>query len=326
MRTLILYLLLVSFVVHLGVAPAGANGQIPKELASVFLQQSGSDSVTLTITVTNKQGTYVGGLSREDFTVFEGKTPLEITSFSFGEEPMSIGIVYDKSRVEGRLSNSRRGVAASKTLRPALERFVKLNNSSNDYFLIHVTKQPQVLVNWTRDHDRLLRPLDDVTPETETALYDACIMAVEKLRNGGHRKRVLLLISDGSDNSSRQGYRELRRLLMNADTLVYAIATHDEHEIKEAEGIGIGASVTLNDLSSVTGGGPFYPKNSSELIAAAEQLASELRQQYKITCKLAPSKGGNKWRELKVNVTPPSSAPRELRNLIVRSRSVYYSL
>jgi Ca-activated chloride channel homolog len=324
MRTLNLYLFLVSFVAHSGVAPAGASGQLPKELAPVLLQQSGSDSVTLTITVTNKQGTYVRGLSREDFTVFDGKTPLEITSFSFGEEPMSIGIVYDKSQVEGKYS--RRGVAASRTLRQALERFVKLSNSSNDYFLIQVAKQPQVLADWTRDHERLLRPLDDVKPETETALYDACIMAVEKLRNGENRKRVLLLISDGSDNSSRQSYRELRHLLMNTDTLVYAIATHDEYEIKEADALGIGLSLTLDDLSSVTGGGRVYPKNSSELIAAAELLARELRQQYKITFKVAPSKGDDKWRELKVKVTPSSSAPREFRNLIVRSGKGYYSL
>ncbi len=80
----------------------------------------------------------------------------------------------------------------------------------------------------------------------------------------------------------------------------------------------------LDSLSIDTGGGAIYPKNKSELFATAELLANELRQQYRITCKVAPSKGDKKFRELKVKVTSPSSAPRELRNLLVRTRRGYY--
>ncbi len=322
MRTPILYLFLLCFAAQSGVATLCASVQLPKTSAAILVQQSGDDSITLTVTVTNKQGALIGGLSRSDFSVFEGKTPLDITSFSFGDEPMSIGIVYDKSQVEGEYS--RRGVATSKTLRQALERFVKLSNSSNTYFLIHVPKEPQVLVDWTRDHDALLRPLDNLKTEREAALYDACFMAVEKLHKGEHSKRVLLVISDGSDSRSRRSYQELRRLLMNADTLVYGIATHDEHAIRQADALGIGASAILDELSSVTGGGTFYPKNNLDLVAAAELLAGELRQQYRITCKPASSKADKKLRALKVKVTSPSSAPRELRNLLVRSRRGYY--
>jgi|GEM_PF-3280588 len=47
-------------------------------------------SIILTVTVTNKQG-YISGLSSTDFAVFAGKTPLDVTSISFGDEPMSIG-------------------------------------------------------------------------------------------------------------------------------------------------------------------------------------------------------------------------------------------
>jgi len=323
MLTVILYLFSVCFVAQSGVGTVRSSAQLPKNVAAIHLQQSGDDSITLTVTVTNKQGAFINELSRSDFSVFEGKTPLDITSFSFGEEPMSIGIVYDKSEIEG--PYSRRGVATSKSLPQALERFVKLSNSSNNYFLIHVAKQPQVLVDWTRDLNKLLRPLDDVQPEIETALSDACLMAAEKLRHGEHRKRVLLLISDGSDNSSRQD-ASLRRALMNADILVYAIGTHDEHMSMQAEAIGISPSAFLTFLSTDTGGGAIYPKNKSQLIATAELLASELRHQYRITCKPTSSRGDKKFRELKVKVTPPSSAPRELRNLIVRARRGYYPL
>jgi len=322
-RAVILYLFSVCFVAQSGVATARSSVQLPKNFAAIHLQQSGDDSITLTVTVTNKRGAFIAGLSRSDFSVFEGKTPLDITSFSFGEEPMSIGIVYDESQPEAPYSG--RGVAASKTLRPALERFVKLSNSSNNYFLIHVAKQPQVLVDWTRDQNKLLTPLDDVQPENETALYDACLMAAEKLRHSEHRKRVLLLISDGSDNSSRQD-PGLLRALMNSGILVYAIGTHDEHTIDKRSTQYLFGFAFLDSLSIDTGGGAIYPKNKSELFATAELLANELRQQYRITCKPGPSKGDKKFRELKVKVTSPADAPRERRSLVVRSRRGYYAV
>ena len=191
--------LLVAFIA-LWVAVVCTGNQLPAETLLAATPQSGGDEVALTVTVTNKQG-YVTGLSRADFSIFAGKTPLEITSFSFGEEPMSIGIVYDKSRSSNDQYNY--GVAVSKTFRNALGRFLQLSNASNDYFLIRVAQKPQSLVDWNRDHHALLSALENLESESYSALYDAYFMALEKLATGKYQKRVLLLISDGSDNRSR---------------------------------------------------------------------------------------------------------------------------
>lgn len=127
-RKVILCLLAASIAQWLAAVCAG--NRLPAQTVLAATPQSRSDEVTITVTVTNKQG-YVTGLSRADFSVFAGKTPLEITSFSFGEEPMSIGIVYDKSRSSNDKYNN--GVAVSKIFRDALGRFLQLSNPSNDY-------------------------------------------------------------------------------------------------------------------------------------------------------------------------------------------------
>ena len=50
-------------------------------------------------------------------------------------------------------------------------------------------------------------------PSGNTALFDACYVGLDKLQHGRHSKRVLLLISDGRDNTSRYSFANLRELL-----------------------------------------------------------------------------------------------------------------
>lgn len=150
-------------------------------------------------------------------------------------------------------------------------------------------------------------------------------MALEKLGTGKHQKRVLLLISDGSDNRSEVSHQEFSNL--NADTLVYAIATQDAYMSKSLDIDFFGSMGTLEALSSDTGGVAYLPRDNKDLVAILENLATELRQQYRMTFKPPVSNDQNKWQELKVKLSPSSTLPRELRqNLILRSRKGYYSL
>jgi Ca-activated chloride channel family protein len=313
MRIVTLHLLLLGLFYQSSVSHALPTHSLPPNPAYVLLQQPDADSVFLTVTVTNKRGEYIRGLSRNDFTIYEGRSPLEISSFSFGDEPMSVGVVYDASMSMRQAKRT----ANPKVVREAVDRFVRSSNSSNSYFLISFSDQPQLLVDWTRDREALLRPLEAITAKGLTALYDACYMALDKLRGGEHRKRVILLISDGQDNSSRRNYRELRHFLMSSDVLLYAIPVTDG---SEQDLLFEGGRAVLEELSSVTGGGTVNPRSDSELVAAVEQIAFELSRQYRIGFKPGNQLKDDKWRELKIKVTTPADAPRELRDLTVRSR------
>ncbi|MEJ7712340.1 MAG: VWA domain-containing protein [Pyrinomonadaceae bacterium] len=74
-----------------------------------------------------------------------------------------------------------------------------------------------------RDADSVLDKLTFVQTRGQTALYDATYLGVEKVTRGTHRKRAIILISDGQDNNSRYTFNELKRQLKESDVLIYGI-------------------------------------------------------------------------------------------------------
>ena len=316
MRKLIVQLLMLSMTVQSSSSPLPSEYLSKPYLGSILTQQRNPDSVTITVTVTNKQGDYVKGLNRSDFTIFEGKSPLEIASLDYGDEPASVGIVYDRSQS---MRDAER-FSRPKVVREALDHFIQTSNRSSSYFLVTFSDHPQLMVDWTRERETLFRGVEAAPATGNSAFYDACQMALEKLRTGEYRKRVMLLISDGLDTRSRVSYRDLRQLVITSDVLLYAIPANGASEQGTVAWEG---RIILDELASITGGGAVYPSSHSEFVAAIQQIAFELSRQYRITFKPDDSSKGGKWRELKIKVTTPLDAPGELQGLKVRSRRGY---
>lgn len=276
-----------------------------------------SDTVVLTVTVLDKKDAYVDGLPKNYFTVLDGKTPQEITFFrAQGDEPASVGIILDASM----------SVASGKieAVGAALARFIREGNPENDYFLIGFNDQPQLLVDWTRDGREILSKIATVKSQRNTALYDACYLGAEKVMRGGRARRVLLLISDGQDNSSRFSFNELTKLLQESDVMVYSVALpvpSDPGSSLELEGRAI-----LADLSEVTGGAAYSPYTAKEMDALLGRTAYELRHQYQLGFRPADAARDGKWHKIKVQVMVPTGvAPRGLKIARVRTREGYYA-
>jgi Ca-activated chloride channel family protein len=174
-----------------------------------------TDLITLTVTVTDTYGRYVSGLSKSAFAVFDNKQQQEITYFSDDDSPVSVGVIFD---VSGSMSGDK-----VKRARDALAKFIQTSHDSDEYFLIAFNSRAQLLLDRTRDGDSILNKLTFVETKSQTALYDACYLGVEKVQRGAHPKRALLLISDGQDNDSRYTFNELRKLLKESDVTLYAI-------------------------------------------------------------------------------------------------------
>src|SRR6185369_1944962 len=171
-----------------------------------------TDLITLTVTVTDTYGRYVSGLSKGAFAVFDNKLPQEITHFSDDDSPVSVGVIFD---VSGSMSGDK-----IKRAREALSKFVQTSHDSDEYFLIGFNNRAQLLLDKTRDGNAVLAKLTFVETKGQTALYDAVYLGVEKVQRGAHRKRALLVISDGQDNNSRYTFDNLRRLLKESDVTV----------------------------------------------------------------------------------------------------------
>jgi Ca-activated chloride channel family protein len=172
----------------------------------------------------------------------------------------------------------------------------------------------------TRDGNSVLDKLTFVQTRSQTALYDACYLGVEKVQRGSHPKRALLLISDGQDNNSRYTFNELRRLLKESDVTLYGVGIlggSDAGSSMGMEGQGI-----LDELANVSGGKAFFPRSAAEMDDIFEQIALELRHQYSIGYKPANFVNDGRWHKVKVKVTPPRGLPK----LFVRTKEGYYAV
>jgi Ca-activated chloride channel family protein len=142
-----------------------------------------------------------------------------------------------------------------------------------------------------------------VSPRKSTALYDAMYLSVEKVQQGRHAKKALLVISDGQDNNSRYSYKELRNRVRESDVLVYAIGITDPYNDNLA---GYGRSL-LEENARMTGGRAFFPNayNQAELMEVCTRIALELRHQYAIGFYPSDKSTRAKMHKVKIKVKPP---------------------
>jgi Ca-activated chloride channel family protein len=271
------------------------------------------DLVMLTVTVTDRRRNYVKGLTQFNFTVSDGKQEQQIKAFNSEDAPVSVGILLDTSMSVG--------TTKLKSIREAINGFFQLSDKTNEYFLIGFDTQPKLLHDWTNDTESLLKQLDAVRLNTGTALYDACYLALEKVRRGRHRKHVVIIVSDGLDSTSKRSLAELKRLSEESGVLLYSVGVPGAGYpggLLAREGQNI-----LNELSTNTGGAVFFPDGEKQLGAIFDMIAIELRNQYSIG--FVPTADDGKRHSLRVQVDPPPNAPREMQSLNVRSRKSFYA-
>jgi len=258
-----------------------------------------TDLVSVTVTVTDTYGRFVTGLSKDQFEVYDDKIRQTIAHFSDDDAPVSLGIVYDVSgSMKERINRSLH----------ALKRFVETSHEDDDFFLLAFNNRANLVQDFTVSADQLLGHLMFVQPRGSTALYDAAYLAVEKIKQGHHPKKALLIISDGQDNNSRYTYNELRKRVKESDVQIYAIGITDPASDSLA---GIGRSI-LEEITRMTGGRAFFPNayNEPELVEICTRIALELRHQYAIGFYPTDTQSEAKWHKVQVKVKPPKGLGR----------------
>ncbi|MBV9925216.1 MAG: VWA domain-containing protein [Acidobacteria bacterium] len=272
----------------------------------------------LTVTVTDKKGGLITGLTREAFTVLDGGRPSEVVSFAAGDAPATVGLLLDAS---GSANVARRGL-----VKTALTRFVKGCNPSDEFFLIAFNNAPQLVQGLTGDPADVLAALERymaVRPWGQTALFDSLYVGLNQAEHGRYVRRAVVLLTDGQDNVSRYTFRELRRQLLESGVTVYAVGILDPN-IDSA--LGYGGRAVLEDLAAASGGRAFFPESERDLNAAFEDLAAELRNQYVIG--FTPSAGAAKkdgWHEVRVRLGGLQTGGKKLK-VVARTRAGFYDV
>lgn len=289
----------------------------------VNAQQNRSEPIQLVVTVTNSKG-FVSGLTKDAFEVSVDKEPGKIVDFRSEDAPMSVGIVLDHSGSMKKVLQKKESNEELTMVQQALVRFFEQSNESNHYFLIGVSEKPDLLSDWTSKPFDIVKQLEGLKPWGGTALYDTCYAAMEKLRTSRHSKRAMIVITDGTDSSSRYSFNDLRKLVREAGVPLYSInfLVSYYEGILPLEGLGV-----LNELTNLSGGLAFTSSRLRlrEAIAVFEAIAAELRSQYILSIEPTNQLADGKFHKVKVKVNAPADAPRELKKLTARTREGFYA-
>ena len=181
-----------------------------------FRFKTAVDLINVSATVTDASERFVTGLRKEDFILFEDEREQPITHFSDERVPVSLGIVLDTS---GSMEGEKFRAAEH-----AIDRFMReLLSPDDEVFLMAFSDQVELISGWTTDRDRVMRGLRGVYPRGGTAMYDAVAEAIPLAQRGKHRKKAIVVISDGNDTNSTTDVRALRSLIRETEVLIYAV-------------------------------------------------------------------------------------------------------
>ncbi len=265
--------------------------------------------VLVPVSVTDPNQRLVTGLGQENFQVFEGKKAQEIRHFSSEDTPVSVGIVLDSS---GSMKDKMDRV------REAVQQFCETANPQDEFFMIAFADEPRLVSDFTSVPEEIEKELLFVQPRGRTALLDAIYMALGKMHQAKYGKKALLVISDGGDNHSRYGEREVKAAVKESDVMIYAVGTFDRFVPTEEERLG---PALLSSITEPTGGRAFTLQSPNDLPAVAHRIGTELRTQYVIGYRPQDAPHDGKWHKISVKLR----LPRKLAVLRAHSKTGYYA-
>jgi Ca-activated chloride channel homolog len=283
--------------------PPGQSGQEPRIKIDVNL-------VVLHTTVLDDRGKFADGLKEENFRVFEDKVEQKLSVFKREDIPVSMGLVIDNS---GSMRDKRARVnEAALTLvqasNPQDEAFVV--NFNDDYYL-------DLDKDFTSSIPELKEALERIDSRGSTALYDAVIGSLDHLKKAHKDKKVLLVVTDGEDNTSRNTLERTVKEVQKTDTVIYTIGLLSDEKGKAKNR----AKKALKEMAEASGGLAFFPENVEDVHTICDQVAHDIRNQYTLAYYPTNTKRDGTYRAVSVEVIPP----RGRGKLVARTRNGYYA-
>ena len=270
------------------------------------------DLALINVTVTDPYNRLVTGLDPDNFRVYEDNIEQEVVTFSSEDVPISIGVIFDFS---GSMANK-----ISKAREAALQ-FFKTANPQDEFFLVSFNERAELTSSFTNSIEDLQSRMMLTAPKGRTALLDAIYLGLSQMRGARNGKRALLILSDGGDNHSRYNESDIKRLVKEADTQLYAIGIFDPLGYRNRTPEELNGPSLLGEVTEMTGGRVFAVENLNELPDIASKIGMELRNQYVLGYRPSNKAHDARWRKIKIKLR----APKGLPPLNVYSKTGYYA-
>jgi len=295
------------------VAPADSADPDGRPDRPVF--RSSVDLVSVSAVVRDQKGRLVKDLRRDDFEVFDDGVRRPIVDFAPADDgPISVAIVFDTSgsmRVDHNLEAGREAVESILAL---------LRLGIDEVAFYAFDRSVHVTTGFTTSPEAVRAAVEKVMPFGVTALYDSVGEVAAALEERSHRRRAIVLVTDGLDTASRRSAAEVSGIASASDVPIYVVlvgSTTSDTVSDDAHGAFAFDATTptahLGNLAYWTGGSLFHARGSVPAVNAARTLLTELRHQYL----LAFESAGPGWRPVDVRL--------RRGQVTVRTRAAYQS-
>lgn len=276
---------------------------------------SESELVVLHVAVRDKKGGYVGGLAQDAFRVSENKQPQQISFFNNQDAPVTVGLLIDSS---GSMAPNRDMVIAASMA------FSKAMNPHDEFFVLGFNEDihtPLPAATPFTHHEPTLRValVQAIKAKGQTAIYNAVHAGLNYVSKGGFERQVLVVVSDGGDNASAISRAQALANAQASNAVIYTIALVDPMDSDADPGF-------LSQLSRITGGVAFRPRNISDVEDILQRVARDIRNMYTLGYVPSSSEAGNnrkiagkeELRRVAVDVRLPTG-----QKVAVRTRQAY---
>jgi Ca-activated chloride channel family protein len=245
--------------------------------------------IDTTLSVHDADGRIVTGLTQDDFTVVEDGVPQKIRFFAHDNQlPLSIGLIIDASGSQEKFVKEHQ-----KDIEAFLHQVLEPNDQAfalcfgNHLRLVSdVTAPAPAIMDGIRAFDKGNMDFPEIGPKEErelgTALYDAVFFSItEKLAAIRQRRKVLLIFSDGEENSSEHNLFDAIGAAQNAGVLIYAVRYTElkRGKMDARDRYGVRA---LDHLTTQTGGKTF-DFHETKLKQDFNEIAGDLRSLYDVS-------------------------------------------
>jgi Ca-activated chloride channel family protein len=267
--------------------------------------KSGTQVVSLFVTVADATRRLVAGLTQEEFEVFDNEKPQPIIFFQNEVQPITVIVMLDTS---GSMT------LTLDLLREAAEQFLIRLLPIDKARVGAFNDKIQFSSEFTNNRDQLVTEVKALDYGNGTRLWDAVAASIDELK-AVEGRRVVLVFTDGDDTSSRVGQGAVIDRARTEEVMIYAIGLESNYiGGPNGQRVRTRPDAGLRKVADETGGGYFELKKSSELAPTFTKVAQELHSQYVIG--FAPTLLDNRVHKLAVKMKQPGMTARARRSYL----------
>jgi Ca-activated chloride channel homolog len=270
----------------------------------------GVDLVHFGVSVIDRQGAPISGLTVDDFEVLEKGKPQHVKFFTNGSAeadlPLHLGFLLDAS---GSMEQDIRDV------RTAAIKFLNQTDYAVDVTLVDFDTEVRVTRYRADDFPQLIERIRMRKPGGFTAFYDALGVYLRgaSMQDG---QKVLVVYTDGGDTRSTIHAGDVSELLKVSDVTMYALG-YLEHQTSSGRS---SAQMELQRFSAMTGGQAFFPSSIKEVDALYEKIRKEIAARYTLGYTSTDERPDGTWRPVEIKLKRS-----DLRGAKIRTRPGYFA-